>query len=288
MKIRKKISIILFILIFFYLPIYIFNAYGLDLSTRSNNVEIVQGQFVVKFKPYGILKSANYAALSNVLSMYNVKDYKQVFRDAKNEKVKGRLNLNNVFVMRIEKSANIWQIVAELNSNPDVAYAEPVYLNKIEVDPNDPLFSFQNHLPQIFAPEAWDIQYGDSTVIIGMIDTGVEWIHEDLADVIWPNEDEVEDGTDTDGNGFIDDIRGWDYVTGVSGDGPYDAAPGEDGEVPDNNPMDFDGHGTHTAGIAAAHTNNNLGIASVSSGALIMPLRIGWHANDGNGYGYSS
>ena len=48
--------------------------------------------------------------------------------------------------------------------------------------------------------------------------------------------------------------------------------------------MDFDGHGTHVSGIAAGQTNNNIGIASVSSGASIMPLRIGWHGNDGTGY----
>ncbi|MBU4357592.1 MAG: S8 family serine peptidase, partial [Proteobacteria bacterium] len=87
---------------------------------------------------------------------------------------------------------------------------------------------------------------------------------------------------------FIDDFIGWDFVTGVSGSEDGDAAPDEDGITPDNNPMDVNGHGSHCAGLAAAATNNEIGVASVSWGCKIMPLRIGWQANDGNGYGYST
>jgi hypothetical protein len=181
--------------------------------------------------------------------------------------------------METAESANIWQIVNELQDDPEVEYAEPVFLGEIEAEPNDALYSLQHYLPQILAPEAWDIGYGDSTVIVGIIDTGVDWDHEDLVDVIWSNEDEVLDGTDTDGNGYVDDIRGWDFVRDVS-----DIVwPGEDGEDQDNDPMDFDGHGTGVSGVVAAQTNNNLGVASVASGARIMPLRCGLHTSDGGG-----
>lgn len=93
------------------------------------------------------------------------------------------------------------------------------------------------------------------------------------------------DGVDDDGNNYTDDIIGWDWVNGVSGSGDEDATSDEDGENPDNNPMDVNGHGSHCAGLATAATNNEIGVASVSWGCKIMPLRIGWQANDGNGYG---
>ncbi len=204
-------------------------------------------------------------------------------KEARNEKAKRKLNLENIFVFETDKSSDIQKIVTELNSRPDIEYAEPVYLNKIEAVPDDPLYSDQYALPQISAPAAWDIKFGSSDVIIGILDTGVDWDHEDLADNIWVNEDEIPDnGIDDDNNGFIDDIRGWDFVTGRAGteDGQADSL--EDGDVPDNDPMDYDGHGTHVSGIAGAVTNNGIGVASASAGATIMPLRIGYLANDGN------
>jgi len=257
-------------------------------SRQNSETKILPGKFVVKFKPAGLSKKVNTSAVSRISGQYAVQSMKQVFSNARNIQIKEQLNLQNVYIMETAASENIWQIVKELSKDPEVEYAEPVYLQKMTAEPNDPLYSAQYHLPQVYAPEAWDIGYGNDNVIIGVIDTGVDWDHEDLADLIWTNEDEVLDGEDSDGNGFVDDIRGWDFVTGVSGDGDGDAHPDEDGEDPDNNPMDFEGHGTHVAGIAAANTNNDVGIASVSSGARIMPLRIGWRTNDGNGYGYSS
>ena len=257
-------------------------------SPQKSNIKIAPGKFVVKFKPVGLSKQANTSALSRISGQYAVQSMKQAFSKARNTRVKEQLNLNNVYIMETSESSDIRQIVRELNNDPEVEYAEPVYINETNATPDDPLYAQQYHLPQVHAPEAWDIGYGDTTVIIGIIDTGVDWDHEDLAAVIWNNKDEVLDGEDTDGNGFIDDIRGWDFVTGVSGEADDDANPNEDGEVPDNNPMDFEGHGSHVAGIAAGQTNNGIGIASVSSGARIMPLRIGWRSRDGHGYGYSS
>jgi len=108
----------------------------------------------------------------------------------------------------------------------------------------------------------------------------VDWDHPDLADDIWLNEAEVNGitGFDDDGNNYIDDYRGWDWVTGVNG------APGEDDMTPDNDPMDFDGHGTHCSGVSAAVTDNGVGIAGVSFNCRVMPLRVGWQDPSGQGY----
>jgi len=286
MRLSNRSLIVLFSLLL--LTVLFIGTSMAEKPAVGNTAKIVSGKFVVKFKPSGLSNKANQSAVSRITGNYAVQNLKQVFSEARNIEVKEKLNLDNVYIMETAKSSDIWQIVKDLQNDPAVEYAEPVYLNQMDAIPNDSLYSLQHFLPQVSAPEAWDIGYGSSDVIIGVIDTGVDWDHEDLVDVIWSNEDEVLDGTDTDGNGYVDDIRGWDFVTGVSGDEPGNSSPIEDGEDPDNNPMDVNGHGTHVAGLSAANTNNLVGVSSVSSGPRVMPLRIGYLTNDGNGSGFSS
>ena len=117
----------------------------------------------------------------------------------------------------------------------------------------------------IDAPEAWDITTGNPDIIIAVIDTGVDYSHPDLANNIWVNPSEIPgDGLDNDGNGYIDDVYGWDFAGNDETD-PDDA---------DSDPMDVDGHGTHVAGIIAAEGNNGIGIAGVCWNAKIMVLKV--------------
>ncbi|MCK4578000.1 MAG: S8 family peptidase, partial [Candidatus Marinimicrobia bacterium] len=156
----------------------------------------------------------------------------------------------------------------------------------------------------------WDLEQGDSTIIVAIIDTGVEWLHEDLNANIWQNLGEDADGDghtlERDGNGewiwdpgdlngvdddpttfdslFVDDLIGWDFVDiPDEWDSTYWAADGEDGTVPDNDPADFAGHGTHCSGIAAAVTDNGAGIAAIGWNTTIMPVRAGYLKADGLG-----
>jgi subtilisin family serine protease len=111
-------------------------------------------------------------------------------------------------------------------------------------------------LDRVQAPEVWAQGYTGQGIIVAVVDTGVDYTHPDLNDNIWINSREIpNDGIDNDGNGFIDDVLGWNFVNRT------------------NNPFDEDGHGTHVAGTIAAE-NNGFGITGVAYNAQIMPVKV--------------
>ncbi len=121
-------------------------------------------------------------------------------------------------------------------------------------------------LNAINAPDAWAAGYTGQGIVVAVIDTGVNYNHADLDANIWVNTDEIAgDGIDNDNNGFIDDVRGWDFVQS------------------DNTPMDTNGHGTLVAGIIAAERNGS-GATGVAYGAKIMPVRVIDGAGGGDFY----
>ena len=106
---------------------------------------------------------------------------------------------------------------------------------------------------------AWDTTLGDSNIIVGITDDGVELTHEDLASNIFVNSGEIAgDLIDNDGNGYVDDANGWDFINDNN----------------DANPSGGDAHGTHVSGISAGTTNNGIGIAGTSGGSTILPLKF--------------
>ena len=166
------------------------------------------------------------------------------------------------------KGRSIRALVVSFRNNKEVEYAEPNYLVHTCLSPNDPDYSQLwglNNIGQtgglpdadIDAPEAWDIQRESPSNIIAVIDTGVVYDHEDLSHNMWINPGEIpSNGIDDDENGYIDDVRGWDFVNN------------------DNDPMDDNSHGTHCAGIIGADGNNSIGVVGVNWTAMIMPLKF--------------
>lgn len=150
----------------------------------------------------------------------------------------------------------------------NVAWVEPNFLVYADGIPTDPMFDDlwgMNNTGQtggtadadIDAPEAWDLELGVSSVVVGIIDTGIAYDHPDLAANMWMNTGEIADnGVDDDGNGYVDDVYGINCITG-SGD-PYD----------DN------GHGTHVAGTVAAVMDNGEGVVGVAPGVSLMGLKF--------------
>ena len=153
---------------------------------------------------------------------------------------------------------DVLDAIKKIRNNPKVEYAEPDY--KIKIDstvPNDPDFSRLYGMNKIGAPQAWDTFTGNSSVVVGVIDTGIDYNHQDLKDNIWKNPSEIPgNGRDDDGNGYIDDVYGWDFVNN------------------DNDPMDDNYHGTHCAGTIAGVGNNGIGVAGVTWKAKLAALKF--------------
>lgn len=160
-----------------------------------------------------------------------------------------------------------------------------------DVIPNDARNYDQWSLSKMKCPEAWNIYHDESPIIISTIDTGCDIFHPDIAPNLRINPDEDlnhngiwdasdNNGIDDDHNGFVDDLIGWDFVNHPLWT-YWTPADSEDYEVRDNRIFpDIHGHGTHVTGLAAAVTNNNIGIASAGWNVKSMPLRAGFACFD--------
>lgn len=174
-----------------------------------------------------------------------------------------------------------------------VAFAEPYYIFTTDNAPvNDPQAAQQYWLSIIKAQEAWDVTQGSSEIVIAIVDSGVDWTHEDLSENIWQNPGEIgrdalnrdmrTNNVDDDNNGNIDDWHGWDFVGNASFSEQFSGQ-----FFPDNNPapravnvQGYSGyHGTTVSGCASARTNNGKGIASPGYSSSILPVKAAADSN---------
>jgi len=179
-------------------------------------------------------------------------------------------SLSAVYKLRISSGTDIRSLIYKLQNKAIIEYAQPNYINHLCAEPNDQFYTKQWALQAIQVLQAWKIEKGKSDIVVAIVDTGVEYEHEDLESRIWINPGEIDgNGLDDDGNGYVDDIRGWDFT-----DTP-EFPLGTDYLDRDNNPDDETGHGTHVAGIVGAIPDNTEGVAGVTWNCRIMAVRGG-------------
>ncbi len=162
-------------------------------------------------------------------------------------------------LVRIPDARSLASVEAIYRRLPSVIDVQRNFYYHLQVIPNDPQFSNAGMygLTKISAPNAWDISTGSPSVVVANIDTGMRLTHEDLAANIWTNPGEIAgNGIDDDGNGYIDDVHGWDF------------------RFNDSNPSDEHGHGTHVGGTIGAVGNNGVGVVGVNWNVRLMVIKI--------------
>ncbi|HMR41203.1 MAG TPA: S8 family serine peptidase, partial [Ignavibacteria bacterium] len=217
------------------------------------------------------LNEIDNAVISSALNELGVFGVKKVFADAvkpvsdfssDGEKT---ADLSLIYICKFNTSVSIEDAVNRIYNTGEVEYAQPKYIQQVSFTPNDPSLGSQYFLNKIQAPAGWDIQQGDTNVVIGIVDSGTDWDHPDLAANIKINYNDPINGIDDDNDGYVDNYRGWDL-----------AGADYTNVVPDNDPMIMgsnNAHGSHVSGDASAVTNNGTGVAGAGFKCKIMGIK---------------
>ncbi len=245
------------------------------LPTHVSSESYLPGVIIVKTKSSSQARTSSIATESMVARIRAAVDAKQVnkmFPDhsnqiAGNQQAKFKTNphnadadISNIYRIEIDESQDIVEAINHLLQYEDVEYAEPYFLMRPLYNPNDPEANSssgaQKYLSVIKAYQAWDITKGDTSVVIGILDTGVELGHEDLDNIKYNYRDPI-NGKDDDNDGYLDNYLGWDMAD-------QDNVPGADKDM----------HGTGVTGVAAAATDNGKGIAGAGFQSTYLPIKV--------------
>ncbi len=233
---KKKLFFAFLIFTTFFLSVNLWareikKAFIIDLKT-NRKVSVVAGEILVKFKP-----EVEKETIDKINKEFGVE-------------IKKKLRIKNTYRLKVPPAKTINEMLKKYKENLNVEYAEPSYIRKAFLPPNDPSCNDTDQwgIFKIQADQAWNTETGKTSVVIAILDTGVDHNHEDLAGNMW-----------TDSNGY----HGYDVVNN-----DYD--PDDDHD----DPLGPHSHGTHCAGVAAAVTNNNTGIAGVSWESKIMAVKV--------------
>ena len=226
---------------------YLSSAFGSDAPqvVHNGNLIYLAHTVIIKYRSVdlqGLNKISNIETkLNYVLKDYNVKSIAKTF--ASMSAGNSKFGIDRIMTVNYSRDIDPLVAAAKMKKLPDIEWAEPKYVRKIDFVPNDPQYdsTSQWNLYQIKAKQAWDISQGDTSIIIGIIDTGIDWIHPDIRANMWAG-------------------IGYDFG-------------GLDG-TPDNNPIeDNPYHGTFVAGVASAVTDNGIGVSSIGFKSHLMAVK---------------
>lgn len=265
----KKEEVIFYTIII--IIILLLNVSRGDVSKSKN---FIPGEIIIKYKD-NIIGNGNEIIVDNEILVYEY-----VEKPDGSRKITPNLEIYN---LKFDNLKSIDEIINDYKSIEEIEYVEQNYKMDVFIIPDDTNYSLKWDLKNINAEEAWNLTIGNESISIAIIDTGVDWNHPDLMDNIWNNSNEYCNiSLDNDNNSYNGDCRGYDFTdintTSYIDDG-YSLDSSEDYNVSDNNPMDFDGHGTHVAGIVASVSNNSLGMTGACWNCSIMPVRAGFKIN---------
>jgi|GEM_PF-1416548 len=231
-----------------------------DMEERAKYVKYMPGQLVMAIQ----LNTPKSLARKTLLGM----DWSPYFG--------GRSALPIAHLLSVDKGAgsvslvhfqlpdgmDVFDAMKKLAGKAGVLWSSPNFLyegDPRDLTPNDPQYGSQYHHPLMKNNLAWDITQGEG-VIVAVTDDGVELTHSDLSANIWVNGGEIPgDNIDNDGNGYVDDVNGWDFYNNNNNPNPNTTG---------------DSHGTHVGGIIGARTGNNIGVAGTAGLSTIMPLQF--------------
>lgn len=236
-----------------------------SLAQESSQKPYEKGSLIVKLKNNYADKcnksSINIPAFQALLENLSVQKLEKLFpRHSTVKRTKSTLNhvdLSTIYRLSFDEKIDPYKITNQLLKVGYVEYAEPEFINHLAYTPNDSLTSQQWYLNAIQAYQAWDIQKGDTAVVIAINDTGSDLDHEDLKEAFALNYADPINGIDDDNDGYIDNFNGWDVAN-------------------NNNNTSFgnSGHGTNVAGLASASTDNIFGMSGCGFNTKILSIRI--------------
>jgi subtilisin family serine protease len=266
---------------------------GTRTSPRSSQVpqagapgEVVPGVVIVKFKrgftaPSGALQKGSNAVLE-AMRLQGVVATAPAFRVVRHESdadaAAGKIDLSQIHVAAIDRNLDPRAVARQLGSLPQVEYAEPKYVHHICDVPNDANYAANQQLyfDRMNAAAGWSVAKGSPSAVIATVDGGTNWQHPDLEQNLWINAPEDinhdgifepasppagdDDGVDEDGNGYIDDVIGWNF--GANSNNPRGVV------------LALANHGTGTASVFGAVTNNGTGMAGSSWNCRVMPICV--------------
>lgn len=251
-----------------FLSLFILLFFSWTILAQTVDTNFVDGRIYVKVKDQDPMDLSSYSGgvplLDQMMTDFGISNMAHAFTTQTTA-------MQKVYRIEFSDIASVDALVSDFSSLSFVEYAEKAPLFYTTFTPNDYSSFNQYSLDVVNAEGAWDIEKGGAGITVAIIDNGVLTTHEDLSANIWENTGEVpNNGFDDDFNGYTDDVNGYDVA-----DGDNDANPPSNGQVPFV-------HGTHCAGIAAARTNNGVGVASIGYDLKIIPVKCTEDNTEGN------